>query len=339
MFKIIFLKNERNDATDYYTHIIKEALEKSGEVVEITSDIKNIAKSDKVLTISLKAFLFVWLRNPKQFIIHWFQGVTPEEARLLFSGSIIQRNLRWIYLSFFEKFVLLFSKFNFFVSNSMLEHYKRKYNYVKKNYMIMPCYNLKLNKQAFYNDKYKTPNFLYAGSLASWQCIEEVLSIFREINKIYPNANLYFYTAEKEKAKDLIEEFKIKNVWIDYVSYEELNNKIHEFKYGFLIRDDILVNNVATPTKMNSYLANGVIPIYSNIIHDFFEKINGEYLIPVSGNSDAVNKIVDFESREVDFKNILTEYEKYFMDYYCDEKYLSEMVEKFKIYDVVKNEN
>ena len=70
MFKIVFLKNERNDATEYYVNLIKDVIENNGEKVEIIDNLKNIDKSDKVFTISLKAFFYTWLKNPKQFIIH-----------------------------------------------------------------------------------------------------------------------------------------------------------------------------------------------------------------------------------------------------------------------------
>ncbi|MFW2044353.1 hypothetical protein ACG9ZE_22230, partial [Acinetobacter sp. ULE_I053] len=118
---------------------------------------------------------------PKQFIFHWFQGVTPEEAKMLFSNKRFQGNIRWLYLSLFERFVLFFSKFNFFVSDAMLDHYKRKYNYRKNNFMIMPCYNQKLNINAFHDGKYKDPTFVYAGSLSDWQCINETLQVFKGI--------------------------------------------------------------------------------------------------------------------------------------------------------------
>ena len=266
MYKILYLKNERNDATDYYVGIIRKALINKGFKVDIITEIKNLDKKDKVLTITLKAFLFTWLRNPKQFIIHWFQGVTPEEVLMLFSSSFLQKTKKYMYLTLVERLVLRFSKVNFFVSDAMHAHYNKKYNYALNNYIIMPCYNQHLNEHAFFDEKYKVPSFVYAGSLAKWQCIEKTLMIFKQVQEKIPESQMYIYTSEQENAYKLIKRYNVKNIFVDYVSYEILNEKIQDFKYGFLIRDDILVNQVATPTKMNGYLANGVIPIYSNII-------------------------------------------------------------------------
>lgn len=335
MYKILYLKNERNDATDYYVGIIEKTLISKGFNVQIINDLKQIEKKDKVLTITLKAFLFVWLRNPRQFIIHWFQGVTPEEVLMLFSSKYITKTKKYLYLTIIEKLVLKISKFNFFVSTAMHNHYKKKYNYKSNNYMVMPCYNQHLNSKAFVDEKYGIPNFVYAGSLAKWQCIEKTLMIFKKVNEKIPNSRMYIYTSEKEKAYKLIEDYNVKNIFVDYVSYEMLNEKIQGFKYGFLIRDDVIVNQVATPTKMNGYLANGVIPIYSNIIDDFQKNLKGEFLLDVENERDAVNKIVAFESIGINSIDIKEEYSRFFNEYYSDSYYISKIQSKFVEFEVI----
>lgn len=335
MYKILYLKNERNDATDYYVQLIKKSLEQNGQKVLIIEDLKKIEKSDKVLTISLKAFFFTWLRNPKQFIFHWFQGVTPEEARMLFFNKRFQKNIRWLYLSLFERFVLFFSKFNFFVSGAMLDHYKYKYKYKKNNFMIMPCYNQKLNERAFHDEKYKEPTFVYAGSLSDWQCINETLQVFKGIQCKIPAAKMFLYTAEKEKAFYLIEKNKINNIIVDYIEYSQLNDKLKNIKYGFLIREDVVVNNVSTPTKMNGYLANGIIPIYSDFIFDFNLNLKGRFLISSKSHLDMVDKVVNFEEKTICSDEIKSEYELFFETYYSDDKYLKEILKKFKKFEVI----
>lgn len=335
MYKILYLKNERNDATDYYVGIIEKSLISKGFSVQIITELKQIEKKDKVLTITLKAFLFVWLRNPKQFIIHWFQGVTPEEVLMLFSSKYITKTKKYFYLTLIERLVLKVSKFNFFVSLAMHKHYEEKYNYKSNNFMIMPCYNQHLNNNAFVDDKYETPNFVYAGSLAKWQCIEKTLMIFKKVNEKIPESKMYIYTSEKEKAYQLIEKYNMRNIFVDYVPYEILNKKIQGFKYGFLIRDDVIVNQVATPTKMNGYLANGVIPIYSNIINDFQINLKGDFLLNVDDLDDAVHKIVKFESLNIRSIDVKEEYSKFFDEYYFDEYYILKIQNKFSDFNVV----
>ena len=77
-----------------------------------------------------------------------------------------------------------------------------------------------------------------------------------------------------KKANNLIEEHNIKTAYVKYVDLRDLNNELLKYKYGFLLRRDNLVNNVATPTKMNSYLACGLIPIFTDAITDYKDQIN-----------------------------------------------------------------
>lgn len=333
MFKILLLKGERNDATEHYVNIIKIALEEMDQTVNIIDSLSDIKSMDKVITITPKAFFYVFIKNRKQFIIHWFQGITPEEALMHRRFDAIS-NFRYCYLTFIEFLITKFSKFNFFVSKSMHEHYRKKYLYNNQNFIIMPCFNQSMNDGAFYESKYKEPTFVYTGSLSKWQCIDEVLMLFSYIQEHIPSAKIYIYTSEKDRAKELLSKYNISsNFEIDYVNYKYLNSKLKDIKYGFLIRENIDVNNVATPTKMNAYLANGIIPIFSNVIDDF--KINltgGRYLISGSNNNELKEKILLMENEKVSADELREEYSKIFGDYYNQSKYINNIKNEIKRY-------
>lgn len=331
-FKVYLRKRDINDATDFYVKILEDALKKSGYDVERVCNVKNIEKKDKVLTISSKAFFDVWIHNPKQYIINWFQGVAPEESLMLFDGKP-QGYLRKLILSFLEPFALKKSKANFFVSKSMLTHYERKYKYKKDNYFLMPCFNQLFDENNFFDARYNSPNFLYAGSMAKWQCVDETLMLFKKIQEHYPLAKLTILTGEKDTAEKLLQKFNLIDVTVKHVPYQQLNSELKKYKYGFLLRKDIIVNNVATPTKMNSYLANGIIPIYSTVIHDFAANINSKYIIqlPVDNyEQECLNKLKSLEepllASEVreDFENIFKKY--YSKDHYI--KLLNDFFER-----------
>ncbi|EQA01018.1 hypothetical protein N5918_05290 [Glaesserella parasuis] len=322
MIKFLLRKGEINDATAYYIGIIKKHLEYKGKQVEIVHSVYDIQKTDEVWVITAKTFSLVWLKNPKQQISIWFQGIVPEEAMLTFEHTLFSKYIRKFYHEVLEKIALKYAKNIFFVSKSMFRHYQKKYGYLKSNYTIMPCFNQKLNIKGFNQEKYQHPTFLYAGALSKWQCIDRTLLIFKKVQQQIPNAKLFLFTSEKEKAKSLVEQYDIKNINIDYVAYNELNEKIKHIKYGFLIRDDNSVNNVATPTKMNGYLANGIIPIYSNVVDDFKENLKSQFLISADTDEDLVNKIVFFEQIKINNSDIYEEYSLFFKEYYNDEYYV-----------------
>jgi hypothetical protein len=318
MYKFFFLENDENDATDYYLKIIARAISKKGDIVEKANSIQSIAKGDIVITISPKAFFKVWLYNKKQHIIHWFQGITPEETFLIFENNL-SRFPRYLIHSFLEQFILRRAVFIFFVSDAMREFYRKKYNYGKSNYFIMPCFNQKLDICCFNKERYLISSFVYAGSLDKWQCIDETLILFKKIKTLMPDSNLTLLTKETEQAIELINKYNLKDVHVKYVPYYNLNQELQKYKFGFLIRKDIAINNVATPTKMNSYMANGVIPVYYPVIIDFVKVLSQcNYIVKLT---DDLNVFRNFDN--IDVEKMLSEYKFIFDIYYNEDNYIN----------------
>ena len=316
MYKVfIFRKDDLNDATSFYVDIIINVLKENNEECEIVYSINQISKGDKVIVITLPAFLSVWKHNPKQDITIWFQGIVPEECYLTFSG--IKKYWKVLYNSLLELFVLNKASRIFFLSKAMNEHYEKKYRYRKDNFVIMPCFNQELKEKSFYDKRYASPSFVYAGSLAEWQCVEETLRLYTTISQEIPNTTLTLLTREKERAFELLGKYGIQNAEVKYVPYYELNQELSKYKYGFLLRRDIKVNNVATPTKMNSYMSCGIIPIYSNVIGDFKEVLKDiKYKIEVTSVDDTILQLKQLESIKIDKDSILSEYKELFSNYY-----------------------
>lgn len=97
--------------------------------------------------------------------------------------------------------------------------------------------------------------------MAAWQCVPKMLDIYKYIKKNIPSATLTIFTSQQKVAKELVLKKEV-DVKIEYCAPEMMNAKLSEFKYGFLIRDNIKVNQIATPTKINTYMAAGIIPIF-----------------------------------------------------------------------------
>lgn len=319
MFKI-YVPSTRN-SVDYYVRVIKMAIESIGEPVEWIDDTSSITKEDIVITIEPLDAYKAWKKKPKKMVF-WFQGVIPEQVKYYSKRPKIVVWGATLWCDFVEWYMLKRSDFNFFVSKAMVTHYQKKYGYNKDNYLVMPCFNAQISKDAFSDEKYSNPKFLYSGNALGWQCFPEIVSLFKQIKEtLIPDAEFKVLSNDEELIKQELQRQGVQ-AEVKYVPYTEFDSEVRDVKYGFLIRQDNAVNNVATPTKMSSYLANGIIPIFSDVIGDFREELNGlSYAVPLGVNNEGIDKIVSLEKNKIEgikvYEDFMTVYNRYYnTDYY-----------------------
>ncbi|MFV0538153.1 MAG: hypothetical protein ACK5M3_12395 [Dysgonomonas sp.] len=322
-FLIYLGENDYNDATSYYVDIIKEAISRTGNTSSIIGTWKGITKDDYVITINYKSFFFVDIFTECKNIIFWFQGVLPEEVTLSFGK--LEGTIKRIVYSRIEKMILKKARLLFFVSDAMLKHFQTKCQYNGDNYIVMPCFNKKISKTSFlYSEKYTNPTFVYAGSLSKWQCIDETLTLYKKIEDNIKGAKLILLTGEQELAKSLVSSKGIENYKIDYIEVDKLDEELKKYKYAFLIRNNIIVNKVSTPTKMNTYLANGLIPIFTDSVDAFADQIAKlQYSICFKYGSNTVfEQIKKMERMEIEPEGVYNEFNNVFETYYNTELYI-----------------
>lgn len=331
MFKILIKEEDKRDATAVYLEIIEDAIGLLGEEVTYIFNPDEINNGDKVFTVTVNMFLKAWKTGKSKFICNWFQGIIPEEAELWENTSRISKWLNKQYYTFCEKYVLKRSALNLFVSNAMQDHYRTKYSYNKDNFFVMPCFNLSLQENAFYDEKYSKPTFLYAGGLTGWQCFESMVELFANIKKHLKDAALCIYTGDQEEARKILNKHNV-DAEMKYVTYDKLSEEIKKFKYGFMIREENEVNRVATPTKMNSYLANGIIPIYSDVIGAYKEYLfDLKYSIPLESKThEGIKKIFELEKQVIHGSEVMDEYRKVFTAFYNRDIYVQQISKALK---------
>lgn len=334
--KIVFYYDTRslNDATSHYIKLIEQSALKLGIKMYYTSKLQNVKTKDVILTITAKYYVQAKLSLPFHKTIFWAQGVAPEEYLMSGGGGF-----KYKVKEFMERIAVKSCNLLFVVSDKMLYHYKNKYNYKGDNYLVMPCYNLEFNPQLISRtlERYTYPSFVYAGSMSTWQCIEETLELFGKVQDRKPHATLTLLVKEKEKAYKLIDKYNLKNVVVKYVALDKLQNELLNYKYGFLIREDNIVNNVATPTKMNSYLASGIIPIFTDAVDSFVENIDlGKDNTICLASNDSIefksNIIINHLSINTNVTDLIDRINLIFKIYYNDEKYINIIIDKLKIY-------
>lgn len=326
MYKIYVIDESFNDATSFYIQIIEDAIKAAGSEVIRINDTSSITKEDIVITVGNKMFFDASKKHPKAQI-NWFQGVAPEEVKYS-NNSKLKKIIYYLGHTFYEWFALKHASLSIMVSDTMRKHYTKKYRFNSASF-IMPCFNASLNKSAF-KHKFDKPTFVYAGNLAGWQCFDETVSLFSKIKERIPLAKLTVYTQDQEEALEILKKYNVEPD-LRYVPYQQLSKEIQDYKYGFLIREDDPVNNVATPTKMNSYLANAIIPIYSTVIGAFRDNLNGlHYAVPVDNIDDCVNKVEELEKEIIKPEEVLKDYSSIFEKYYSREYYISALAELIK---------
>ena len=163
--------------------------------------------------------------------------------------------------------------------------------------------------------KYEHNVFCYAGGVQTYQGFDAILKTYKEIESRYKDTFLRIYTLNQEKARQMIESEGIENYSLDSVPQEKVPEKLSECKYGFIIRDNNMVNQVATPTKLWDYLGNGVIPIFTDTIWtyaDIAEQYEHLYCFGDSNKKTildaALSAKVDANKLEKEYKSVMDEY-------------------------------
>jgi len=326
-------KKAINEATIFYVNIIKEALEFENDQVIIKDSLNfDFKKEDYILTIRLRDYLASYLKYKTQNTIYWFQGIQPEEYLMLNNYSIKAKLVKLV-LDQLEKWVAKNVKYPFFVSKKMQNHFENKHHLKFKNSIIMPCFNKYLNQEMYFNLK-KEASFVYAGSLFAWQCFDKTIKLFKEIECQIPAATLTILTNEVDRAKAELKALGITNFDVKFVPLKQLDEELAKYKYGFIVRDNILINNVSTPTKLSSYLSVGLIPIYTDVIDDFNCKLKQySYQIVLDHTQNLqqwANQIKLFSEKKITLTDQFVATKALFDDYYNQKEYIKVINEIIK---------
>lgn len=322
-FVINHKKNNDRAVTSLYLQIIKKALIKNNYKCSFKFNLSEIDKKNDLLVFDECKIAFKYLMKGYNNFFIWTQGIVPEEA--LLQGY---SKLRYYAHSIIEYIILKNAKLVFMVSNEMLSHYQKKYKLnLKGKTCVMPCFNEEAVDNVSFEDpkKYTSNTFVYLGSLSEWQCFDETLEIYKSIEKKDKKSKLYVFTKNTEEANRKIKDKKIRNFKVEFVSPEELGKKIRDIKYGFVIRKDIEVNRVATPTKLSNYISHGIIPIYSECLVSF-NKYNSKEKIAISfdlqDEENSINKIIQNMKRKISKDKIEKWSKETFATYYNENKYI-----------------
>lgn len=111
--------------------------------------------------------------------------------------------------------------------------------------------------------------FIYVGGMHAWQKMDSTLKIFDKFHQKYINSKFIVLTADQDVFFSIVNRENLTHllpyIILKKVSYEEVPNYLNASDVAFLLRDDVIMNAVASPTKLAEYLACG-LPVISNSV-------------------------------------------------------------------------
>lgn len=216
--------------------------------------------------------------NSRVHLILDVHGTVPEEIE--YSGnSVLAKIMSWVERYAFHRVNIVIC-----VTRRMVNYYSSKYPSAGVSYKYLPIFTDTVCQAAdpesvnTLKRNLKIPDgsvvFLYSGGLQKWQNIDKMLD---EVKRIYPFESYWFIFCTNEE--DILRQRIISlfgyipsRIIITHVAPDNLKNFYALADFGFILRDDHILNRVANPTKLVEYLYFGVRPILlSQEIGDFLE--------------------------------------------------------------------
>lgn len=128
--------------------------------------------------------------------------------------------------------------------------------------------------------------FIYVGGLHKWQMIYETLEIFKTFSD---NENINYLILSQDNPApifDFCNKNDIKRVKVlNKVPHDQVSAYMALSDIAWLTREDVILNKVASPTKLGEYLACGLPVIVGNVSENW----------PWVNNNEALFCIVDYK--------------------------------------------
>ena len=202
-------------------------------------------------------------RSPS-FLVLDVHGVVPEETLYM------KYFLKYVVMQNYEKKAFKRADVKIYVSESMRSYYQQKYNEYSERSIIYPILpdtlkyiGRKIDETAFRRElslKDDDIIFIYSGGTSKWQNVDLMLDEFSKLSN--PRYKLVILTKDIEMFEKKLSARGLQDrTIITFSSSEEIYKYYTIANYGFVLRDEHVLNMVSCPTKLTEYLAWNIIPI------------------------------------------------------------------------------
>jgi len=177
----------------------------------------------------------------------------PEELLLLgdVTGSVKFEKI--------EKFAINRSDVIVSVTNAMIEHIRNKHGIsVRTESVELPIYIPCPVASRITKDFSK--NIIYCGGLQKWQQVEKMLGY---VHRHHSRYRFTFLVPDPDELMGMYRSFYGEDFpgLVESADSHAVKAHYRDNSFGLVLREDIVVNRVACPTKLSEYLQNDIVPI------------------------------------------------------------------------------
>ena len=197
-------------------------------------------------------------------------GVVPEEFRMhddFYSALIYDKQ---------ERLAVQKAGIVIVVTKAMENYLRQKFRDALKarsiSFPMFPTFEPSIATRPLENGK---PIVVYAGGLHRWQQVPKMIDA---IAKTADHCQHRFYTPQPDAVKAMLSANLVDSVVVESKTHAELMEIYPHCHYGFILREDSIVNKVACPTKLVEYLAMGIVPIIDSENIGDFKSLGMQYI-------------------------------------------------------------
>lgn len=139
--------------------------------------------------------------------------------------------------------------------------------------------------------------FVYSGGMHKWQRVADTLKFYSRFHERFPKSKLMVLTKDTEGLGQIIKESNLsgikKNLIVRSLSYSDVPAYLCAADASFLLRDDVVMNQVASPTKLAEYMACGLPVLSTKVADKWVDAVGKDFVIDIETQSiEKIERII-----------------------------------------------
>lgn len=278
------------------------------DIFRLLMDVYSIRKSYKIKTYHCRSYLpsmvgLLYRLLYRDKFIFDPRGVLAEE--LSYDSKSFSKLYIYI-INWVERYFLICSSKNIFVSTKMRKFYACKHNIdFRKEDLIRYIYaDRKRFTLPFDKPNTDCIQLCYVGSTTKYQMIPQIISFLSSMSSEINLSMTFFVPARSNSYVEELCKGKGFDFCIKNIANEEIARVLPKFHYGFLLREDHILNKVASPVKFYEYVSSGLRVISTRYVGDYSELMQANNLGVVVNfeQGDAATLVQDLRGYTYDRK-------------------------------------